>query len=306
MIPLSKAWQTDFILLNAGELTVELVPRIGGSVASFQRRGPQGIVDLMRPMPEAARINGDPAGATMFPMVPYANRIADDRFDFEGQTYRFEQQRGESVSIHGSGWRSAWTVRYSNAQSAELSIEHLPPDGPYSYSAFQRFCLSDDRLMVTIGVTNRGVDPLPFGFGYHPFWNREPDITVRFRSTHFWLEGPGGIPTERIATPPELDFFQSRPLPHCWRNNCYGGWDGYAEILFPRSGTGLRIEAGPLFRHLMFYSDPGEKFFCIEPQTHAPGALNRIDKNNNDDLGVFVLKPGESAEETASFMPFSI
>lgn len=305
MIPLNKACQADFIRLKAGELAVELAPGIGGSIASFQRRGPQGIVDLMRSMSEAARANADPAGAAMFPMVPYANRIAGDRFDFEGQTYQFKKQRGESCSIHGSGWRSAWTVHDADPQSAELNLEHLRADEPYSYSAFQRFCLSDDRLVVTIGVTNRGADPLPFGFGYHPFWNREPEVTIRFGATHFWLDGPNSMPTDRIATPPELDFRQGGRLPDRWRNNCYDGWDGHAEISFPCRETGLRIEAGPLFRHLMLYCDPDKTFFCLEPQTHVAGAFNRIERSKGEDLGVFVLDPGESTEETVSFMPFS-
>lgn len=306
MVALNKACQTDFIHLKAGELAVELAPRIGGSVASFQRRGSQGIVHLMRPMTEAAWVSADPAGAAMFPMVPYANRMAGDRFDFEGQSYQFKKQSGESSSIHGSGWRSAWTVHYSNAQSAELTLEHLPSDEPYSYSAFQRFCLSDDRLMVTIGVTNRGANPLPFGFGQHPFWDREPEVTIRFRATQFWIEGPDSMPTDRIVTSPELDFSQGGRLPDRWRNNCYGGWDGHAEISFPRRGTGLRIEAGPLFRHLMLYSDPQKTFFCLEPQTHVAGAFNRVERNKDDDLGVFVLDPGESTEEAVSFIPFSI
>lgn len=297
----------DFILLKAGELTLELAPWIGGSLASFQRHGSQGIVDLMRPMTGTARVSADPAGATMFPMVPYANRIAGDQFDFEGNTYQFRQLRfGGPSSIHGSGWHSEWTVRCADTQSAELSVDHLSPDEPYSYSAFQYFRLSEDRLMVTIGVTHRGERPLPYGCGLHPFWVREPDATIRFRSTHLWLEGPDNFPTERIATPPELDFYQARPVPHSWRNHCYGGWDGHAEITFPHSEAGLRIEAGPLFRHLMLYCNPRETYFCLEPQTHASGALNRVEQNDDEDLNVIVLKPGESIEETISFIHFSV
>ena len=114
------------------------------------------------------------------------------------------------------------------------------------------------------------------------------------------------MPTERIATPPELDFSQARPLPLAWRDNCYAGWDGRAEITFPHSGIGLRIEAGSLFQHLMFYCDPAKTFFCVEPQTQATGALNRVAHNDKDDLGVLLLKPGESAEAEVSFILLKI
>lgn len=305
---MDDAFHNALISLRAGELAVELAPGIGGCVASFRLRGDRGVVDLMRPMADEARHGGDVTGATMFPMVPYANRIAGDQFDFEGRTYRFKKRRaGGSSSIHGSGWRSEWAVSDAGTQSAELRFDQVrDDDDPYSYSAFQRFCLSDECLSVTIGVTNRGAERLPFGFGLHPFWSREPDVKVAFRSTHFWLEGPDHIPTDRIATPCDHDFSRPQSLPLRWRNNCYSGWDGYAEILRPIMRTGLRIRGGALFRHLTLYCDPAETFFCLEPQTHAVGAFNRIDQNNEEDLGVLALEPGRSSEETVSFTPFSI
>jgi len=77
-------------------------------------------------------------------------------------------------------------------------------------------------------------------------------------------------------------------------------------LTFPRSGVGLRIEADPPFRHLMLYSDPAKSAFCIEPQTHATGAFNRLDRNEDDELGAIVLRPGESAEGSVSFIPFEL
>jgi aldose 1-epimerase len=269
-------------------------------------RQPDGrMVNLMRPMPEEARVSRNAGGAAMFPMVPFANRIGSNRFDFEGQTYQFKQNvSNEAFAIHGGGRPSAWTVGAASASSAELSLDHLTPGEPYSYSALQRFRLYPDRLMVTMAITNKGGRAMPFGFGQHPGWERQADVTLRFRATHYWLGGSASVATERIATPPELDFSRPRPLPTAWRDNCYGGWDGSAEITFPSLGIGLRIEAGPQFRHLMLYCDPGKPFFCVEPQTHAAGAMNRIPEKDENDLGLLLLQPDESAEAEMSFLPF--
>jgi aldose 1-epimerase len=303
----NKGSRISLVTLTAGDLVVDLAPEIGGSVASFRTCQFGKIVDLMRPMSEKARVNRNPGGAAMFPMVPFANRIAGNRFNFEGHTYHFERNvPGERFTIHGTGWQSAWALTAADTVSAELKLDHLKPDEPYSYSAFQRFRLFPDRLMVITGVVNRGDRAMPFGFGQHPFFDREANVTLRFRSTHFWLGGAESVATERIATPPELDFSPARPLPRTWRDNCYAGWDGCAEITFPRSGIGLRIEAGPLFRHLMLYCDPDKPFFCVEPQTHAAGALNRIVNNGEDCVCMVVLKPGESVEAEMSFVQFLI
>jgi aldose 1-epimerase len=258
-------------------------------------------------MSEEAHVSRNPGGAAMFPMVPYANRIAGNCFDFDGNTYQFKQNvPGEPFTIHGTGWQSAWTVGATSTASAELTLDRLRSNEPYSYSACQRFRLTPDRLMVMTGITNRGNLAMPFGFGQHPCWERQAGVALQFRSTHFWLGGAGGVATERIVTPPELDFSHARPLPLAWRDNCYAGWDGCAEINFARCGIGLRIEAGSLFRHLMLYCDPAKTFFCVEPQTHAAGALGRIVRNDEDGLGVLLLKPGESAEAEISFLPFQI
>jgi aldose 1-epimerase len=298
---------SGLLTLTAGDLVVELAPEIGGSVASFRMRRPDGLVNLMRSMPEEAQLNRNAGGASMFPMVPFANRIIGNRFDFEGRSYQLQPNvPAEPFAIHGTGWQSKWTVPAANKTSAELHLEHPSSGGPYAYSAFQRFHLHPDRLTVTTGVTNRGSRAMPFGFGQHPAWDRQAGVTLRFQSTHYWLGGSERVATERIAMPPELDFSEARHLPPAWRDNCYGGWDGCAEITFPQSGIGIRIEAASLFQHLMLYCDPAKPFFCVEPQTHAAGALNRIVENEESNLGLIVLKPGESAEAEISFICFPL
>ena len=293
------------ITLAAGSFVVELEPEIGGSVASFRWLRNESMVDLLRPMSDEARAKRLPVGAAMFPMVPYANRIADNQFSFGAHDYRFlPNVSGEPCSLHGAGWLSAWTVAHAEAASAYLTLDHMQPDEPYSYSASQDFELTTDGLTVTVGVVNRSTRRLPFGFGLHPWWTYQADITLGFRATHFWLEGPGYLPTDRISLPPELDFSHPKRLPRRWRNNCYSGWDGRAELFLPH-GVGMSIQAESVFRHLMVYSDPQKRVFCLEPQTHATGALNRIGEYANDDLGIIILEPGESAQGAVSFLPFS-
>jgi len=294
------------IKLSSGNFTVELQPEIGGSVASFRWHRAAVTIDLLRPMSDEASTKRDAAGAAMFPMTPYANRIAGNEFRFGVRTHRFEPNvPGEPWCLHGTGWQSAWTVTSENATSAQLTLDHIEPGEPYSYSARQEFVLIPGGLRVMTCLTNRGSRAMPFGFGLHPWWMHEADVTLRFRATHFWLEGPGYLATDRITLPPELDFSQPKALPRRWRNNCYSGWDGRADVCFPLSGFGLRIEADPVFRHLMLYSDPDKGIFCLEPQTHATGALNRVGDNVEDDLGIIVLEPGESAQGAVSFIPFN-
>ena len=133
---------TSLLTLTAGDLLLDLAPEVGGSVAEFRMRRPDGLINLMRSMPEKALADRNAGAASMFPMVPFANRIIGNRFDFEGRTYQLQPNvSAEPFTIHGTGWQSKWTVATASETSAELRLDHSDSDGPYSYSALQRFRL---------------------------------------------------------------------------------------------------------------------------------------------------------------------
>jgi len=288
--------------LEAGALEVGMVPEIGGSVSSLCWRG----IDLMRRLSAEDREAGNVLGVAMFPMAPYANRIAGNAFEFGARRWQvLSNNPPEKFNVHGSGWKHAWTVTKTGPADATLSLEIVTRPEPYSYRAEQAFVASDDGLSVTMTLTNTGRVTMPFGFGLHPWFDRDQDVTLQFKARRFYLEEPEGISGDPITVPPELDFANGRPLPGGWRNNDYGGWDGEAIIRFPTRGVGLRIKANPVFNHLMLYADPTKPYFCVEPQTNASGAFNR-GRWNDPEEGVILLAPGESATGTVSFMPFAL
>ena len=289
------------LTLRAGALEVELAPAIGGSVSAMRWRG----IDLMRRLSDDDRDAGNVLGVAMFPMVPYANRIAGNEFDFGGRRWQvLPNNPPERFNVHGSGWKQPWTVTRTGDAAATLVLEVAGGTEPYSYRAEQAFAVSEEGLGVTMTLTNTGPVAMPFGLGLHPWFDRDPDVTLQFSARRFHLEEPEGVSGDPITLPPELDFATSRPLPGGWRNNDYGGWTGEANIYFPSRGAGLRIAADPIFEHLMLYADPTKPYFCLEPQTNASGAFGR-GRWNDPDEGVIVLAPGESAAGAVSFMPFA-
>ena len=295
--------ETSVIELTAGDLSLGLVPESGGSVAWFRHGG----VELMRPLSDADRAAGNVLGVAMFPMVPYANRIAGNAFDFGDRTWRFAANNPpERFNVHGTGWHFPWTAEQGDDGTVLLSLEYIAPSEPYSYRATQRFELAAGGLGVTLTLTNMGPGPMPFGFGLHPWFERDADVEVEFRAGHFYMEGPEGVATERLATPAELDFSQSRLLPDTWRNNDYGRWEGVATLRYPSRGLGLAMKASPVFGHLMLYADPERSYFCLEPQSNAPCAFNRIASGRQQDMGVFVLDPGQTATGRVGFFPFAL
>ncbi|MEI6100184.1 MAG: aldose 1-epimerase, partial [Alphaproteobacteria bacterium] len=265
---------SDLVRLAAGRLIADLVPGIGGSMAAFRHDD----ADLMRPLSEADRTSRNVLGVAMFPMVPYANRITQNRYDFDGRTYVFAANNPpEPFNVHGTGWHKPWSVDRQGQDQVSISVSVTAPDSPYHYRATQLFQMDPAGLTVTVNVTNTAKEAMPFGFGLHPWFIRDPDVTLQFAARTFYLEEPGNVSGDPVSLMPELDFAVARSLPDRWRNNDYGGWDGVAALRFPSRGLGLRMIADPIFRHLMVYSDPAKPYFCVEPQTNASGAFNRRD-----------------------------
>lgn len=288
--------ESEVVRLAAGEMEAGLVPEIGGSIAWLRWRG----IDLMRPLSGADRAARNVLGVACFPMLPYANRIAGNAFDFDGRPWRFAANNPpERYNVHGTGWQQPWRVEEATPAAVRLALE---VDGePYAYRAEQRFAIEDGAFTVAMALRNRGRSRAPFGFGLHPWFERAPDVVLRFRARDFYLEEPEHVAGERITLPPELDFAEGRALPDRWRNNDFGGWDGRAEITWPARGVRLVMTAEPVFRHLMLYADPGRPFFCVEPQSNASGAFNRAGGFADPAEGIRVLEPGQDMAGTVKF-----
>ncbi|TIN75731.1 MAG: aldose 1-epimerase, partial [Mesorhizobium sp.] len=75
-----------------------------------------------------------------------------------------------------------WTVTAAGDAQATLSLDIAADLEPYSYHATQAFVLSEEGLGVTMTLTNTGPVSMPFGFGLHPWFDRDPDVTLQFKA----------------------------------------------------------------------------------------------------------------------------
>jgi aldose 1-epimerase len=126
--------------------------------------------------------------------------------------------------------------------------------------------------MAIENLENRAV---PAGLGLHPFFTRDADTELACRTRGVWRTDAEVLPLEHIAVPPEWNFTASRPVEGIALDNCFDGWDGHAMITWPRRGLRLDLAASEPFRHLVIYVPKGRPFFCVEPVSHASGAVGR-------------------------------
>jgi aldose 1-epimerase len=268
------------IALGHAGWSLTLLPELGGAIGSLRHAGH----DVLRPTPADAR---GPLETACFPLVPYANRIAGGRFVFDGQDYHLPRNAdGQAHPLHGVGWQRAWEVAAVDARSVTLRHEH-PGDGdwPWAYAAEQEFRLAQDGLHLSLSVTNRDSRPMPAGLGFHPYFPATADTRLGFEAQSVWLADAEMLPTAPAAAAHFADWSAGDGVRRTSLiDNAYAGWSGEARIASP-SGT-LRL-TGDGTPYLHVFTPPGEDYFCAEPVSDMPDALNRAPT-------VTVLAPGQT------------
>ncbi len=275
--------------LAHGDLTLDLVPEIGGGIARLTWWRGQ---DILRPAAADTLERRDPLGLACYPMVPFAGRITGGRFAFDGASISLApNMAGEPAAIHGQGWRNPWRLESASSRRAMVCLDYPGGDWPWAYRAEQTFELSDDGLSVGLSVENRSPRAMPAGLGLHPFFPRLP-------GSRLWAP-IGGVfkhPGEaHIAAPPAWEWSADPPVT-TFVDHQFMGWTGEARVTWPSRSLQVSMVCDPPPRFLVVYAPEGGDGFCVEPVTHQLDAVNLSAGGVHH--GMVVLAPGQSTALT--------
>ncbi len=279
-------------------LILKISPEMGASFLEFQGNVRGTWMHLMRPTPATASSSSDCAS---FLMLPYPNRVRDGKFTFEGREY--ELKFSEKHSIHGDVRNRPWQVTAQAADSCTLEFDSRQVEGfnyPWHVKVELRLELEDTTLRAVTKIQNVNEEPMPFGYGFHPYFPRQLSAGD---APQVQIACDGVYPTERdvpLPTGPVMDCTPQDdmrvfgPL----KNNldhCFGGWSGRAVVEWPHTKVRVITEADPAHSHFVVYSPENAEFFAYEPQTQVNDAYNLAAKGQ-ENTGMQTLKPGETHE----------
>jgi aldose 1-epimerase len=265
----------------------------GGAIVGWTRRG---MHLLRRPSP-AAVLLGYPGAMGCFPLVPYCNRIAFHRFNWAGQAYELAANFGDHPhAIHGVGWQKPWVTEEVSADCVTLSLRHdatgeAARAWPFAFAARLTYRLTGEGLTIRIEATNLHSTPAPMGIGAHPYFPRAAGAIIEFQANGVWMNRDALAVTHQ-PIPAEWDHSAGRSADREPLDNCFTGWHGETQL------PGMRIKADPVMRDLQVFTPAGADFFCVEPVSHAPDAINRPEER-----GMTVLVPGQTIAASMTFSP---
>ncbi|MGH8036933.1 MAG: aldose epimerase [Stenotrophomonas sp.] len=240
--------------LRAGKLEVALAPAAGGRIAQIRYDGVDWLADEQQG--GAATIAWG-----CYPMVPWAGRIRQGCFNFDGEAYALPTNFG-AHAIHGVGFSRPWRIDSIDTDAAALSLV-LPEDAywPFGGVATQTVRVGPDRLELHLAV-QAGERAMPAVLGWHP-WFRKPDELLFAPNAMYPRDGEG-IATLPLASP------SPGPWDDCFINS--------AEVTLLSAGQRLQLRADT--DHWVVY-DGAPHATCVEPQTGPPDgftlARNRLE-----------------------------
>jgi aldose 1-epimerase len=287
--------------LSAGQLRLTLDPETGGAIAAFTRAG----VPLLRPVADPRLAAQHGRAVAGYPLIPFANRVAWGRFEWAGISHQLALNFGDHPhTIHGNAWMRPWNVVAAEPRAAHLVLRHTPPadppsQWPFAYQAEQMFRLHEAGLDLEMSVRNTDSFAWPAGLGLHPYIARDAATRLGFDADTVWLNGADSLPDAREAVAHHWDFSTARPLGEGQIDECYAGWGGIADVMWPRENLTLRLHTSPPLDHLQLYTPPGRDFFGLEPVSNMPDAINRMD--TVADNGLTLLAPGETLRAIIRF-----
>jgi aldose 1-epimerase len=273
------------VTLSYGPAECTLCPDAGGSLASWRISGQ----DMLRRTPESALAAADPLDFASFPLVPFSNRIAYGQFDWQEQKIAIDPDfPPEPHAIHGVGWKSPWSVSERSTTHCVLELSfHGDSRWQWPFRARQTIILSKNRLDIGLEAINLSNEAAPLAFGHHPYFDRQ-DAYLAFGADSVFLAGDNGLPAEKCTPCGALDFTHGERVEGRIVDNCYGGWNGEARIIWTDRPLGLVITAD--MPAAVVYIPKDGNAFCFEPVPHINNALNRPD----DVPSMPVIEPGGS------------
>jgi aldose 1-epimerase len=243
-------------------------------------------------------------------LFPFPNRLKGGRFEFEGRGYQLPlNDASKSHAIHGFSPRNPWRLIKTEATASHaevtgefrlsVDVPELAGFWPGDLTLTLTYRFTSLSLTVSTTVKNPSSQPVPFGLGFHPYFQL-PDVAgepvdeyiLEAKTPFLWPALESLATGEKVPCPPELDFTAPRPIGSLALDHLYGDVPPHTPVVVkhPKSQWKLEVRSSPEFRELLLFTPPHRQALAIEPYTCTTDAANFSARGI--DAGWRVLAPG--------------
>lgn len=269
----------EYIICGSDGTRAVILPEKGATVVSFCYGGTEFLYRNEENLSSPER----PRCGIPF-LFPIFGRLKDGCYRWEGRVHHMD--------IHGFGHTSKWEVREHRVDTLVLSLdadEQTLSQYPFRFRVTLTFRVEDGALTVAQRYENLDTRPMPYNYGFHPYFLTEKPEHIRVETTAdtFFDFAVGGRPFGHdsicIAVPegaPEAGAaFMGVKSPTVLRNTA--------------EGRLLTMEFDGSFHTHVLWTQAGKPFLCVEPVNGTADGLN---------TGIYMkLEPGQRQEAAVTF-----
>jgi aldose 1-epimerase len=303
---------TDFekIILKDTDSTTaaEIIPSCGGILHAFTvlHNGKHlNIIDGYENKTDFDK-NVTGKGFKSCKLSPFACRINNAAYQFEGREYIIEKFLLDGSALHGLIYDAVFTVTktWADEEGAGVALlyQYNATDKgyPFLYKCEVLYELKkDNALTLTTIITNTAASAIPMQDGWHPYFSfggTVDELQLSFKSNSIVVFNEALIPTGELN---EYNAFeQLQTIGTASFDNCFVlNPDLHEAACVLKDNTQkIQLEIYPdnAYPYLQIYTPPHRKSIAIENLSAVPDTFN-------NKMGLKILEPGSSAHFTTTY-----
>lgn len=281
----------NIITLRSGDYSCEIISNYGACLNSYKYKER----DFISGYSSRNDISSQQYKGVL--LAPFPNRVAEAKFSFDGQSYLLLINREkESLALHGFLYNRDFAIKIHSEDSLVLQYKYLGDAAgyPFSFDITIEYGLHKDGLLsINTQFKNTGNQSLPYGLGWHPYFQMGKNIDelhLSFPPCKLLDLDDKLIPTGNLTV------FAARrknlKLADYNFDSCFFiEPENEASFTLSDDQTDLIIRANGFrdYPYFQIYTAKDRQSIAIEPMTCAPNAFN-----NN--MGLGILLPNESSD----------
>jgi len=263
------------LVLRSEAIEVVLLPDLGGRIHRIRAFGH----DLLRTPSDPMAHAVDPFLWGAYPMAPWCNRAPAGRRRLAGRPADLAANYEDGSAIHGLVYAESWDVD----DDGGLAIRRggAGDRWPWPFEVTLKPTVDRRTLTLAYGLTNRSDTPMPAGIGLHPWFRRPLELRVPADRVYATNLGSPSRPEPAAAN------FDLRELasPASGMDATWTRLEGpRIDLAWPRVGVTLALEVATTAPGILVAvaSPAAIDAVAIEPQTHGPDPLRRLEQGEPD------------------------
>lgn len=267
----------EYIIDDGRGTRAAILPEKGATVVGLARDGVEFLYRDQENLESAER----PRCGIPF-LFPIFGRLKDGVYTWDGETYTME--------IHGFGHTSVWEV--VEAKPDELTLELTANEStlaqyPFRFRAVLHFQVEDGTLTIGQRFENLGEKPMPYNYGFHPYFLVEELSHAQVETTaKTYFDFTVGKPAPFGHSSAGISLPDGAPE----TGGVFFDADGPTTLHISEEGRTIMMNHGAEYPQIVLWHPAGKRFLCVEPNNGTANGLN---------TGVYrTLAPGEVKEAT--------